>query len=139
MVFSKFLPFGRTIAYRDAQIFGKVDCTIYILIHSSTVLCFAQSEVECFVSLSCRRHTSHPQDALRHRRLTFACETLRCGKQKKPPYMGGFFVWWGKVDSNHRRRCQQIYSLPPLATREHSHIHFYKKMELVDGLEPPTC
>ena len=26
------------------------------------------------------------------------------------------------VDSNHRRRCQQIYSLSPLATREISHI-----------------
>jgi hypothetical protein len=29
---------------------------------------------------------------------------------------------------------QQIYSLPPLATRESPH-----KLELVDGLEPPTC
>ena len=34
---------------------------------------------------------------------------------------------------------QQIYSLPPLATREHSHIKLKKKLELVDGLEPPTC
>ena len=33
-------------------------------------------------------------------------------------------VWWGKVDSNHRRRCQQIYSLSPLATREFPHIPF---------------
>ncbi len=36
---------------------------------------------------------------------------------------------------------QQIYSLPPLATREHSHIQFaeaplFQKVELVDGLEP---
>ena len=30
--------------------------------------------------------------------------------------------WWERVDSNHRSRRQQIYSLPPLATREHSHI-----------------
>ena len=30
--------------------------------------------------------------------------------------------WWGMVDSNHRRRCQQIYSLSPLATREIPHI-----------------
>ena len=30
---------------------------------------------------------------------------------------------------------QQIYSLPPLATRESSHI----KLELVAGLEPATC
>ena len=29
--------------------------------------------------------------------------------------------WWGEVDSNHRRRCQQIYSLLPLATRESPH------------------
>ena len=26
--------------------------------------------------------------------------------------------WWGKVDSNHRSKLQQIYSLSPLATRE---------------------
>ena len=31
--------------------------------------------------------------------------------------------WWGKVDSNHRSHWQQIYSLPPLATREFPHIH----------------
>ena len=43
--------------------------------------------------------------------------------------------WWGMVDSNHRRRCQQIYSLSPLATREIPHIY----LELVDGFEPPTC
>ena len=30
--------------------------------------------------------------------------------------------WWEKVDSNHRSHWQQIYSLPPLATREFSHI-----------------
>ena len=34
-----------------------------------------------------------------------------------------FFVWWGKVDSNHRSQRQQIYSLPPLATREFPHIY----------------
>ena len=44
-------------------------------------------------------------------------------------------IWWGMVDSNHRRHCQQIYSLSPLATREIPHI----KLELVDGFEPPTC
>ena len=30
--------------------------------------------------------------------------------------------WWERVDSNHRSRRQQIYSLPPLATRERSHM-----------------
>ena len=29
--------------------------------------------------------------------------------------------WWRGEDSNLRRRCQQIYSLPPLATREPLH------------------
>ena len=32
------------------------------------------------------------------------------------------FVWWGKVDSNHRSYKQQIYSLSPLATREFPHM-----------------
>ena len=32
--------------------------------------------------------------------------------------------WWEKVDSNHRSMTQQIYSLPPLATREFSPIQF---------------
>ena len=49
--------------------------------------------------------------------------------------MGNRYFWWGMVDSNHRRRCQQIYSLSPLATREIPHMY----LELVDGFEPPTC
>ena len=28
------------------------------------------------------------------------------------------FFWWREMDSNHRSETQQIYSLPPLATRE---------------------
>ena len=51
---------------------------------------------------------------------------------------GNRYFWWGMVDSNHRRRCQQIYSLSPLATREIPHMKF-ARVELVDGLEPPTC
>ena len=42
-------------------------------------------------------------------------------------------IWWGMVDSDHRSQRQQIYSLPPLATREIPH------MELVNGVEPSTC
>ena len=30
--------------------------------------------------------------------------------------------WWRRVDSNHRSETQQIYSLPPLATRELLHM-----------------
>ena len=33
--------------------------------------------------------------------------------------------WWRRVDSNHRSETQQIYSLPPLATRELLRIHLY--------------
>ena len=43
-------------------------------------------------------------------------------------------LWWGRTDSNHRSESQQIYSLPPLATRELPHL-----MELVIGVEPTTC
>ena len=46
--------------------------------------------------------------------------------------------WWVMVDSNHRRHCQQIYSLSPLATREIPQIYDIR-LELVDGFEPPTC
>ena len=35
------------------------------------------------------------------------------------------FFWWGKMDSNHRRHCQQIYSLSPLATREFPHMNLW--------------
>ena len=47
--------------------------------------------------------------------------------KKYPGYciMAWVPVWWGKVDSNHRRHCQQIYSLSPLATREFPHIQLY--------------
>ena len=41
-------------------------------------------------------------------------------------------TWWRRMDSNHRSRRQQIYSLPPLAARE-------LLLELVMGLEPTTC
>ena len=32
--------------------------------------------------------------------------------------------WWERVDSNHRSQRQQIYSLPPLATREFPPISY---------------
>ena len=51
-------------------------------------------------------------------------------KQKSTPKRA---FWWGMVDSDHRSQRQQIYSLPPLATREIPH------MEPVIGVEPTTC
>lgn len=32
------------------------------------------------------------------------------------------FFWWAEVDSNHRSRRRQIYSLIPLAARESARI-----------------
>ena len=46
----------------------------------------------------------------------------RISLKKALAYASAFF-WWGKVDSDHRSQRQQIYSLPPLATREFPHIH----------------
>ena len=40
---------------------------------------------------------------------------------KKAPATPMLF-WWERMDSNHRSVKQQIYSLPPLATRELSHV-----------------
>ena len=34
------------------------------------------------------------------------------------PRLSARHFWWRRVDSNHRSESQQIYSLPPLATRE---------------------
>ena len=96
--------------------------------------------------------------------------------KERPTLTDESFFWWGRVDSNHRRHCQQIYSLSPLATREHPHIYgrrfpqieaqrsgfdlkrrssggsellsprrsetirsLRRRLELVDGFEPPTC
>ena len=51
------------------------------------------------------------------------------------------FLWWAGMDSNHRSRRRQIYSLLPLATREPTHINAENgvansAVELVNGLEP---
>ena len=50
--------------------------------------------------------------------------------------------WWRRVDSNHCRRSQRIYSPPPLATRALLHmlpLWGFELLELAEGLEPPTC
>ena len=57
-------------------------------------------------------------------------------ENKKRDKQKAYLFWWRRVDSNHRSKTQQIYSLSPLATRELLHM---KLLELVDGLEPPTC
>ena len=50
---------------------------------------------------------------------------------KKALASASAFFWWERVDSDHRSQRQQIYSLPPLATRERSHIRLSRGR--VDG------
>ena len=57
------------------------------------------------------------------------------GKTKKSTDLYSL-LWWEVVDSNHRSRWQQIYSLPPLATRETSHIHLQKSWSWWTDLNP---
>ena len=64
--------------------------------------------------------------------LLYSCKQNTCkinknlqvsclSKWKKRPRLQAPF-WWGKVDSNHRSRRQQIYSLPHLTALEFPHI-----------------
>ena len=48
----------------------------------------------------------------------------------------GAFAWWTGVDSNHRKRSWQIYSLLPLATREPVRIHIYWSWRWELNLQP---
>lgn len=50
----------------------------------------------------------------------------------------GVSFWWAEVDSNHRSRRRQIYSLIHLAALESAHL-FNFVVEPVIGLEPTTC
>ena len=50
------------------------------------------------------------------------------------------FSWWAEVDSNHRSRRRQIYSLIHLAALESARMLVsVGKLEPVIGLEPTTC
>ena len=48
-------------------------------------------------------------------------------KNKSDTHYQVSLCWWELVDSNHRSIKQQIYSLSPLATRESSHILFFRR------------
>ena len=43
-------------------------------------------------------------------------------------YLG---IYWAEVDSNHRSKLQQIYSLSPLATRESAHIILTSQNDII--------
>ena len=53
----------------------------------------------------------------------FLLFAAKAKKEERQPFQATAF-WWRRVDSNHRSETQQIYSLPPLATRELLHIQF---------------
>ena len=56
-----------------------------------------------------------------------------------PRYKIKGFRQWTEVDSNHRSKMQQIYSLSPLASRESVHYETIKLQKPMIGLEPITC
>ena len=62
-------------------------------------------------------------------RVRFGKEEPRCERAltfKKVGASGQLApTWWRRVDSNHRSETQQIYSLPPLATRELLHMKLW--------------
>ena len=57
-------------------------------------------------------------------RLQFSWRSLRhhLPPTQKACHSACLLCWWEMVDSDHRSETQQIYSLPPLATRELFHI-----------------
>ena len=61
-------------------------------------------------------------------------------KEKSEPrhkaYLG---FWWGKVDSNHRSDHATDLQSAPIGHSGIPPYTPYKILELVDGLEPPTC
>ena len=59
-----------------------------------------------------------------HRRSTAQKRHTR--RYKKRPTYWRDVSWWRRVDSNHRSESQQIYSLPPLATRELLHVNLFR-------------
>ena len=71
-------------------------------------------------------------------RIPFASTPPPGIRNEKSTPWGAFRFWWREVESNHRSRRRQIYSLLPLATRESLRNHA-KRVELMMGLEPATC
>ena len=69
-----------------------------------------------------RRNKFHIADARRanHRVYGIRCDAATTHKKDIP--LGMSFLWWAEVDSNHRSRRRQIYSLIHLATLESAHI-----------------
>ena len=83
---------GPIRSFYFAQIFGEIrNCEISIFVSFSSKMCSRNEENRQFLA-------------------GFSV-----------PIFLDYTPLWEIVDSNHRRHCQQIYSLSPLATREISH------------------
>ena len=118
----KFLsPFPRTVIQDPATAHRRPECKFLRAFQKWIPASFEYLQIRLFIQTKCHIKISVIQN--KSEPLTDRYKVRIC------PF------WWERVDSNHRSRRQQIYSLPPLATRELSHI----QLELVDGLEPPTC
>ncbi len=64
------------------------------------------------------------RDYIRLAAITY--QTFGLNKQPKLRFNLGC-LWWAEVDSNHRSRRRQIYSLIHLAALESAHIKFWSR------------
>ena len=69
-----------------------------------------------------KRNTSTFADALRTNHRVYGLRAIPCRTHKKDIPFGMSFLWWAEVDSNHRSRRRQIYSLIHLAALESAHL-----------------
>ena len=67
-----------------------------------------------------------PQACFLRPAVRTSCSNPAPNEKQEICHTASLLFWWGKVDSNHRRHSQQIYSLSPLATREFPHIQLCK-------------
>ena len=61
----------------------------------------------------------------RHQLGRLRCYHCTTPAYPKKPRGASSANWWRELDSNQRRLSQQIYSLPPLATRESLHYTLF--------------
>ena len=85
--------------------------------------CSLRSQCEMKFAHICEANISH----LQSKYFTAKLFHLPAGQisLKKALANASAFFWWGMVDSDHRSQWQQIYSLPPLAARERSHMKLW--------------
>ena len=90
---------------------------------------FARVRAGRVAALTCPRHVIH----FRSLRIHFPKEK---SEPRHKAYLG---FWWGKVDSNHRSDHATDLQSAPIGHSGIPQYTQYEIVELVDGLEPPTC